>query len=324
MSNSDNKVYVGNLANSTNKETLTAHFLQYGDISECVVMMDKDTGTSRGFGFVTFKESSAVDAAIGNHNMVDGKQVQCKRAVRDTSKGGGQDDGRSNSGGGSQFNVVKVFVGGLPASCDYDKLVGHFSRYGEIQDAVVMMDAQTQRHRGFGFVTYKDPNSVEAALREYKEHKIDNKWIEVKRCQPQDVMRGPGGGGGGGGRKGDRADDDGPSLAPAPAYGAPPPGYPMGPPGAPPGYPPAGYYPPAAYGGYYASYYQRPPAYPGYPGYPGYPPAHYPPPPEYYAAYGYPPPSAEGYPGFPPPAAAPTSAPSRSASRSRSRGRRRR
>eukprot|EP00439_Symbiodinium_sp_Y106_P030862 s1077_g3.t1 len=143
-----------------------------------------------------------------------------------------------------------------------------------------------------------------AALSNDKMNKIDNKWVEVKRCMPQEVMRA---------RESGKKDDFEPERPSGPYHG-PPPGGPPGPGGPPPGY---GYPPPPCYGGY-----------PGYPppGYGGYPPYGYypPPPPDYYAAYGYPPPHAYGpYGGYPP--AAPTSAdPDDKRSRSRSRRRRRR
>eukprot|EP00931_Biecheleriopsis_adriatica_P106519 TRINITY_DN80957_c0_g1_i1.p1 TRINITY_DN80957_c0_g1~~TRINITY_DN80957_c0_g1_i1.p1 ORF type:complete len:323 (+),score=39.32 TRINITY_DN80957_c0_g1_i1:64-1032(+) len=318
MSTSETKVYVGNLSHSTEKEGLRDHFATYGEIADCVVMFDKDSGRSRGFGFVTFRDAAAVDAAVGASHTIDGRSVSCKRAVRDTRGSGGGD--RQSDDRGGMYNVVKIFVGGLPASCDLDKLREHFGRFGEIQDAVVMMDAATQRHRGFGFVTYKEPSGVEAALSNDRDNKIDNKWVEVKRCMPQDVMRSQA-------RKDDDHDDDRRSDAPPSGYAHPPPGY-----GGPPphmGMPPPGYYPPAGYYGGYA---------PPPPGYGGYPYGYYPPPPEYYAAYGYPPPPGfPGYPGFPPPGApgaprpedaqslpAPVADKSKSRSRSRSRKRRRR
>jgi len=293
-------------------------------------MTDKETGRSRGFGFVTFKETSSVDGAVGASHDIDGRSVSCKRAVRDTKQAKEESRGRGGGkGGDGEFNVVKIFVGGLPASCDNEKLKGHFGQFGAIQDAVVMMDANTQRHRGFGFVTYKEPSGVEAAISNDAENKIDNKWVEVKRCMPQDVMRKSGGGG-----RDDR-DDEVSRPPPAgypppgvpPGYGAPPPGmYGAPPPGAP---PPPGYYPPAGYGYGYGAYGAPPPGYPGYP--PGY--GHYPPPPDYYAAYaayGYPPPGAGGYPGYPPPTGGspgseppPAIEPSKSRSRSRRRRRRR-
>jgi len=189
MSESETKIYVGGLAPDTTKETLEGHFGQYGEIIDCVVMVDKGTSRSRGFGFVTFKEPSAANAALGTANFLDGKEVACKKAVRDTLKAVRDTPKQLVQDASGVYNSVKIFVGGLPSTCDYDKLTGYFGRFGQIQDAVVMMDAQTQRHRGFGYVTFAEPSAVEAALTNYPENNIDGKWVEVKRCVPQEAMR---------------------------------------------------------------------------------------------------------------------------------------
>jgi len=281
MGESDNKIYVGGLSHDTTNDGLRNHFLQYGDIADSVVMMDKVLNRSRGFGFVTFKDAAAANAALGTSHVLDGREVSTKKAVRETQPALVQESG-------GIYNAVKIFVGGLPSSCDYDKLTGYFGRYGRIQDAVVMMDQQTQRHRGFGYVTYADSTSVEEVMKEYKDHRIDGKWVEVKRCIPQDAMRDGRGGGGGGrqssdrGRDRDRDRDQGGSYGGSPSSGQAPP------PGSPGGYP-------DPYSDPYAAYYARGGAYPGYNPYGmGYPP-------HPYGAYGMPgyPPSAYGaYPGY--------------------------
>lgn len=135
-------------------------------------MVDKETRLSRGFGFVTFRNATSAFCALHTANWVDFKEVDCKKAVRDPP---GQ--------------TLKVFVGGLPVSCDNIKLMKYFGRFGRIESAVVMMDARTNRHRGFGYVTFSDTSAVKAALDMYKENRIDGKWIEVKRCIPQDAVR---------------------------------------------------------------------------------------------------------------------------------------
>mmetsp|Transcript_26742 Transcript_26742/g.70238 ORF Transcript_26742/g.70238 Transcript_26742/m.70238 type:complete len:281 (-) Transcript_26742:206-1048(-) len=186
-SESDNKLYVGGLSFDTTKETLEAHFRQHGEIVDCIVMLDNPTKRPRGFGFVTFKESSSMNAALGTSHLIDGRDVIVKKAVREAPQ---------RVPGAGAYNVKKVFVGGLPQTCDFDKLVAHFGRYGKIEDAVVLMDQQTRRHRGFGYVTFAETSAVEATLQNYADNRIDGKWIEVKRCIPQDAMKDKGKGSG--------------------------------------------------------------------------------------------------------------------------------
>lgn len=66
------KLYVGNLAWATNSDGLREQFAQFGEITDAVVVTDRDTGRSRGFGFVTFADAEAAQAAI---SALDGQQL---------------------------------------------------------------------------------------------------------------------------------------------------------------------------------------------------------------------------------------------------------
>ncbi|CAM8978271.1 unnamed protein product [Rhodiola kirilowii] len=60
------KVFVGGLAWETPKDSLKEHFEQYGHILEAVIISDKLTGRSKGYGFVTFKEAEAAAKVLGS------------------------------------------------------------------------------------------------------------------------------------------------------------------------------------------------------------------------------------------------------------------
>lgn len=78
----------------------------------------------------------------------------------------------------------KIFVGGLSHSTTLDMLMHYFSRYGTITDAVVMMDKVTGKPRGFGFVVFESIDMVERVLAENGKHRLDGKWVDVKRATP--------------------------------------------------------------------------------------------------------------------------------------------
>jgi RNA recognition motif-containing protein len=65
------KVYVGGLAYHTTEETLLAGFQQYGKVVEAVIVKDRETNYSRGFGFVTFTRDVDADAAVSAMNNVE-------------------------------------------------------------------------------------------------------------------------------------------------------------------------------------------------------------------------------------------------------------
>ena len=94
------KLFVGGLAWATDTEGLRAAFEKYGDIEDAVVITDRDTGRSRGFGFVTFTEDGDADKAMEemNGSQLDGRTLNVNEA-RERRRGGGG-GGRGGYGGG--------------------------------------------------------------------------------------------------------------------------------------------------------------------------------------------------------------------------------
>jgi len=275
------KLFLGGVNPNTSSDAVREHFSKFGPVADAVVMRD------RGFGFVTFETREAADAALSEPQQhIDGQKVDVKEAQGKGGRGGGGGrDAGGGRGGDSGVRTDKVFVGGLPQDCPDDKIRNYFEAYGVIVDAVVMKDRETGRSRGFGFVQFDNPAPVEKVMEDYSIHKIEGKWVEVKRSVPRDQMppapqqRGGGGGygghrqgrdGGGGGERGPPACQGGKGACGG--YG---------------GYPYGGAYVGGAYGGYPGGGYGGYPG--GYPyGYPGGPPGGYP-------GYGMPPPGAYGY-----------------------------
>jgi RNA recognition motif-containing protein len=89
-----NKLYVGGLAWATNNEGLENAFSSFGEITEAKVISDRETGRSRGFGFVTFaNENDAQKALSLNGTQLDGRELKVNIAEdkprRDNGGGGG-------------------------------------------------------------------------------------------------------------------------------------------------------------------------------------------------------------------------------------------
>ncbi|RMC10600.1 hypothetical protein DUI87_12311 [Hirundo rustica rustica] len=73
----------------------------------------------------------------------------------------------------------KMFIGGLSWQTSPDSLRDYFSKFGEIRECMVMRDPTTKRSRGFGFVTFADPASVDKVLAQ-PHHELDSKTSSVK------------------------------------------------------------------------------------------------------------------------------------------------
>lgn len=88
------KLFVGGLAWATTSEGLRKTFEPYGEVTEAKVITERDTGRSRGFGFVTFTDDAAADAAVSalDGKELDGRAIRVNEANQD--KGGGSHRGR--------------------------------------------------------------------------------------------------------------------------------------------------------------------------------------------------------------------------------------
>ncbi|XP_062119989.1 probable RNA-binding protein ARP1 isoform X2 [Humulus lupulus] len=76
------KIFVGGLAWGTQRESMKAYFEQFGQIVEAVVIADKHTGRSKGYGFVTFKDpNSAIKACQDPYPVIDGRRTNCNLAA---------------------------------------------------------------------------------------------------------------------------------------------------------------------------------------------------------------------------------------------------
>src|SRR6478735_119421 len=98
-----NKLYVGNLSYNVRDDDLQQAFAQYGTVSSAKVMMDRDTGRSKGFGFVEMGSDPEAQAAINGMNgqALDGRAIVVNEArPREERPGGYGNRGRPGGGGG--------------------------------------------------------------------------------------------------------------------------------------------------------------------------------------------------------------------------------
>jgi RNA recognition motif-containing protein len=96
------KLFVGSLSWDTTDEGLHEAFAQFGEITEAKVISDRDSGRSRGFGFVTFADDEAADKAIAAMNgfQLDGRAIRVDVAQDRRSGGGGGGGGYNRDRGG--------------------------------------------------------------------------------------------------------------------------------------------------------------------------------------------------------------------------------
>ncbi|CAI0440131.1 unnamed protein product [Linum tenue] len=148
------KLFIGGISWDTNEDRLREYFQVFGDVLEAVIMKD----------------------------------VEAKKAVpRDDQNILNRTSNNSSlHGSPGPTRTKKIFVGGLASTVTETDFKNYFDQFGTITDVVVMYDHNTQRPRGFGFITFDSEEAVDKVL--YKTfHELNGKMVEVKRAVPKEL-----------------------------------------------------------------------------------------------------------------------------------------
>lgn len=248
------KVFLGGLSWVTTEASLRSHFAKYGEIGDAVVMRNRTTNRSRGFGFISFTTSSAVEAVLSDSHVIDNRAIECKPAIpRDqiapgvslassnhqlstssyihsgksssssiTNTTSGRNGPGTNGSSGSLStrslsasttaaaasssatttsiashqhqlqlhhhnqhhlyrpiaNKLKLYVGGVPVSVSESEFREYFASFGPVSDIAYIRDRGTGVFRGYGFVTYIMPATVDAVLSRH--HKLGDSIVTVR------------------------------------------------------------------------------------------------------------------------------------------------
>ncbi|XP_061541552.1 heterogeneous nuclear ribonucleoprotein A/Ba [Phycodurus eques] len=166
------KMFVGGLSWDTTKKDLKDYFSKFGEVSDCTIKIDQQTGRSRGFGFILFKESVSVDKVLEQkEHRLDGRQIDPKKAMAM-----------------KKDPVKKIFVGGLNPDTAKEVIEDYFKTFGEIETIELPQDPKTEKRRGFVFITYQDEGHVKKVM-ERKYHTVGGSKCEIKIAQPKEVYQ---------------------------------------------------------------------------------------------------------------------------------------
>lgn len=151
------KIFVRGLGWDTTTETLKTVFSQFGEVEEGAVIMDKATGKSRGFGFVTFKHMDGAQRSLKEPSKrIDGRMTVCQLAST----------GALQVNPNQEVSQRKIYVGNVPLDLSADRLLALFAGYGEIEEGPLGFDKFTGRSRGFALIIYKTVEAAKRALLE--------------------------------------------------------------------------------------------------------------------------------------------------------------
>eukprot|EP00004_Rigifila_ramosa_P003127 TRINITY_DN1327_c0_g1_i9.p1 TRINITY_DN1327_c0_g1~~TRINITY_DN1327_c0_g1_i9.p1 ORF type:complete len:392 (+),score=65.30 TRINITY_DN1327_c0_g1_i9:3-1178(+) len=197
----ENKAFIGGLDWNTTSEGLRNYFSKYGEVMDAIVMRDRFTNHSRGFGFVVFRHASALDKVCSELHEIDGRgQIEAKRAVaRDEMRRADPPRSREpeptapsaaphtpahHRSSSQRLQVQKIFVTGLPIELTEDEFKKYFSAYGRVIETQIILHHDTGKSRGFGFITFDQPSGVDAVMQQ-REHVINGRQLEIRLAEPR-------------------------------------------------------------------------------------------------------------------------------------------
>lgn len=193
----ERKLFVGGFNKaSTDEDHLKVYFEHYGGIVDCTILRDADK-RSRGFGFILFDDAETVDKIMrakkgGTRFSIDDGDtyMEVKRALPKGSRDPSSRGERGPIQSSRSTNLYnKVFVGGLPSSITEEELRHYFETYGRVNQIELLRDRETNRLRGFAFVSFEDEDSADKCIQR-RSHEICRKICEVKRAHNREKDQG--------------------------------------------------------------------------------------------------------------------------------------
>jgi len=173
----------------TTEEELKDFYEQFGEVALAQIKKDPETGRSRGYGFIRFKDYEVQQKVISQRHLIDGRWCDVRVP---------------NSKGGDMNSEVskKIFVGRVSEELTKADLKEYFSKFGEVTDVFI-----PKPHRGFAFVSFCDSYVAQQLQAEGEDHIIKSCSVKISNAtaKTRDLPAGrgnpgnPGGAGFGGG-----------------------------------------------------------------------------------------------------------------------------
>jgi heterogeneous nuclear ribonucleoprotein A1/A3 len=195
------KLFVHGLGWGAGADDLRSAFSRFGELEDCRVISDKQSGKSKGYGFVLFRSRrSALRALRRPQLQIGGRLAFCHLAASgpaspvsqsqnpssSANTNSNSNPGIANNASGSSSSQPdnmqrKIFVGNVHADVDVDRLYQYFSQYGEIEEGPLGFDKNTGKPKGFALFVYKSVESARRALEEPMKN-FDGKTLNVQKA----------------------------------------------------------------------------------------------------------------------------------------------
>ncbi|XWS45268.1 hypothetical protein CRYUN_Cryun15aG0121900 [Craigia yunnanensis] len=168
----DRKLVVLGIPWEVDTEGLKEYMSKYGDLEDCIVMKERSTGRSRGFGYVTFASADDAKNVLSIEHFLGKRMLEVKIATP-------KEEMRA-----PVKKATRIFVARIPLTVDESAFRSHFEEYGEITDLYMPKDQVSKAHRGIGFITFASADSVENLMADI--HELGGSTVVVDRATPKE------------------------------------------------------------------------------------------------------------------------------------------
>ncbi|CAD6262080.1 unnamed protein product [Miscanthus lutarioriparius] len=195
------KLFVHGLGWGAGAEDLRSTFSRFGELEDCRVISDKQSGRSKGYGFVLFRSRRSALRALSRPQLqIGGRLAFCHLAASGPAPPASQSQNPSsntNTNANSSSNTTtnasgssssqpdnmqrKIFVGNVHSDVDVDRLYEYFAQFGEIEEGPLGFDKNTGKPKGFALFVYKSAESARRALEEPMKN-FDGKTLNVQKA----------------------------------------------------------------------------------------------------------------------------------------------
>ncbi|XP_004288032.1 PREDICTED: DAZ-associated protein 1 [Fragaria vesca subsp. vesca] len=168
----DRKLVVLGIPWDIDTEGLREYMCKYGELEDCIVMKERSTGRSRGFGYVTFASAEDAKSVASSEHFLGNRMLEVKVATP-------KEEMRTPA-----RKVTRIFVARIPQSVTEANFRSHFGKYGEITDLYMPKEQGSKMHRGIGFITFENADSVESLM--VDTHELGGSNVVVDRATPKE------------------------------------------------------------------------------------------------------------------------------------------
>lgn len=181
------KMYVGALHMHTTEKSLTDYFSQWGEVSSCQVLRDKETGMTKGYGFVTMAEANVCAQILSKSvHIVDNRTIRVSLTHSTKNLDFKPKNPRNyeekieliHEVGKVDVREGRIYVGVLPDNVSPNILASHFSQYGIVATSNVSRAVHNTMKKNFGVVNFRETMAVKRVLQNPR-HYIHEKHVDI-------------------------------------------------------------------------------------------------------------------------------------------------